>query len=345
MDKEALVDLLAEDGLVDKRDVVVTPLSGGVSCDVLKVHSQGRSFVVKQALEKLRVKDDWLADVERNRYEHLYLTTVGSFLPGVVPKVLHVNDAKGFFCMEWMGDGWENWKTLLLEGKFQKEHAHEAGRILGIIHRQTFRNPELKHVFDTTDNFIKLRLDAYLLTTGRRHPDLESYFEDEVNRIKNARSCLVHGDFSPKNLLVKDGQMIVLDCETAWFGDPVFDLAFLLNHLILKMLYHAPRETGLKMLIATAVHAYFKERNLDVAQEQEAQKITSRLLAMLMLARVDGKSPVEYLVDNEVKQDFIRTFVTHYLLSEEWVDLGAFADLWEVTLRRTRRFDQDENHG
>ena len=62
----------------------------------------------------------------------------------------------------------------------------------------------------------------------------------EAERLVTCRSVLVHGDFSPKNLLVSGDRLVIIDCEVAWYGDPAFDLAFLLNHLCLKALYHAP---------------------------------------------------------------------------------------------------------
>lgn len=306
-DRERLEDLrmlLERDGVVSLGEARLTPLSGGVSCDVVLVESPGGAMVVKRALEKLRVKSDWRADPARNRYEHLYMSTVAGFLPGTVPKILHTNDTAGYFCMEWLGAGWENWKEQMLGGVVEISTAKEAARVLGIIHRETSGRDGLRGQFDTTDNFHALRLDPYLLSTAAVHPDLSPLFHREVARIADIRECLVHGDYSPKNLLVRQGRIVVLDCEVAWFGDPRFDLAFLLNHLFLKSLFHAPRDPGFDAMLQAAVEAYFAGRTLGADERIEFEESCARLVPMLMLARVDGKSPVEYL--DEAKRRFLR---------------------------------------
>lgn len=304
-----------------------------MSSDVVRVDCDDRTFVVKRALEKLKVKDDWFADVGRTRYEHLYMECVSAFLPHAVPQVLHVNDAKGYFCMEWLGDGWSNWKQSLLQGSWSREHAREAGRILGIIHRSTHGDPALEKAFDSTGNFHQLRLNPYLLTTGRRHPSLQSLFTAEAERITSTRQCLIHGDYSPKNMLVRDGRLVVLDCEVAWYGDPSFDLAFLLSHLHLKALLHAPNSAAAMDLVTAAREAYLTERRLDASDAVEFRGHVARLLLMLMLARVDGKSPVEYLAGDPHRQYFIRRFATHHLTCSRSPELEPLTSLWFEGLR------------
>ncbi len=309
---EEIRGLLAADGLIDDS-AVVEPLSGGVSSDVVKVTCGDRAMVVKRALAKLRVEDDWFADLSRNRYEHRYMAVVGELLPEAIPRVLHTNDAQGFFCMEWLGQGWANWKEEMLTGRADRAIAAEAGRVLGVIHRRTFGDEALRTEFDNTKNFFDLRLESYLLTTGRRHPQWEAEFRAESDRIQATRECLVHGDYSPKNMMVRHRQIMILDCEVAWFGDPSFDLAFLLNHLHLKGLHHAPEDRGFAELPAAATEAYYRERGLPQADREPFDRRTGRLLLMLMLARIDGKSPAEYLSGFRAKQQFVRRFVTNRL--------------------------------
>ena len=276
------------------------------------VEDDERRFVVKQALAQLRVSDIWLADTSRNRNEYEYLRYVGRILPGNVPRVFELR--AGYFTMEYVGFAFGNWKHLLLSGDCRASHAQRAASILGTIHRVSFRDPVAENLFDTTKNFHQLRVHPYLLTTGERHPSLREHFEAEAYRLENTRGCLVHGDYSPKNVLVNDHQLILLDCEVAWYGDSAFDLAFLLNHLLLKSLYHAPRDVDLPRIIAESIAAYYGERKFRAAEQAEFDLRTSRLLALLLLARIDGKSPVEYL-SNETKQEFVRRFVYAQLRS------------------------------
>jgi 5-methylthioribose kinase len=286
----------------------LTPLSGGVSSEIYLVQDGEKKFVVKRALAKLKVKEDWFADVSRNASEWSYLECVGRLLPGAVPQVRFTNREAGYFGMEFLGDGYVNWKQALLAGDCQTEHAQLAGHILGQIHRLTSADDSLRKQFDTTENFHQLRLDPYLAATASRHPELRDMFMAGIRRIEGTREALVHGDFSPKNILLSGSRMVVLDCEVAWYGDPAFDVAFLLNHLFLKWLRHVPRDLGMEKMIAGFWRQYLASSGREAAQF--APRVL-RLLPLLMLARVDGKSPVEYLDDS--RRDFIRRFVSEEL--------------------------------
>ena len=145
--------------------------------------------------------------------------------------------------MELLGPEFASWKQMLLRGEARIADASQAAAMLGAIHAHSAGDSEAERDFDTTANFIQLRIDPYLLTTGKRHSDLRHLFEAEAERLASTRQCLVHGDFSPKNLMVSPARMVLLDCEVAWYGDPAFDLAFLLTHLLLKGIYHAPRQS------------------------------------------------------------------------------------------------------
>ncbi len=335
---EGIRSLLVEDGLINPRTAKLEVLSGGVSCDVVKVVDGANSFVVKRALPKLRVDADWFADVGRNKFEHRYLSIVDGLIRGAVPKVLYSNDEKKFFCMEYLQGEWVNWKADLLNGVCRIEAAAEAGRTLGLIHCLTAGDRELAAEFSTDQGFFDLRLEPYLVTTGKKHDNLRSLFEEEVERIASTRQCLVHGDYSPKNILVDGDQIKILDCEVAWYGDPSFDLAFLLNHLLLKSLHHTPASLPFDEMFDAAMSSYFAAPDLDTDASQELNTQTARLLLMLLLARVDGKSPVEYLADKPLKQDFIRTFVTTHLVENNHT-LQRVAHEWFAELRK--KFDED----
>jgi aminoglycoside phosphotransferase (APT) family kinase protein len=298
-------------------------MDGGVSSEIYLVEDGTRKFVVKRALAKLKVKDDWFADVGRNRSERDYVECVGRMLPGAVPQLLFSSAEDGYFGMEYLGEDFLNWKHVLLDGVFSADHAALAGRILGEIHRRTAGDEGLRKQFDTTQIFHQIRMEPYLLTTGERHPELRALFDAEARRIEATREALVHGDFSPKNILIRGDRMVLLDCEVAWYGDPVFDVAFFLNHLFLKSLHHAPRRCGGDEMVDAFWRAYAKERSADEAVAIEKRLVP--LLLMLLLARVDGKSPVEYLA--APKQKLIRAFVAEHLPSPPG-SLRALREIW-----------------
>lgn len=285
----------------------LTPLTGGVSCEIYLVEDGAERFVVKRALAKLKVKEDWFADVSRNRHEWEFIRYVARFRPNAVSSLRHCSATGNYFAMEYLGGDFQNWKQLLLKG--EAEYAGRAGTLLGEIHRHSAGDAEAKRLFDTTPNFFQLRIEPYLLATGARHPKLRPLFEAEAARLESTRECLVHGDFSPKNILVSPERMVLLDCEVAWYGDPAFDLAFMLNHFLLKALWHSPRDVGMRRMVDDFWSAYQSVRTAP-----ELAPRVGRLLLMLLLARVDGKSPAEYL--DAARQEFVRRFVEEMLLSE-----------------------------
>jgi aminoglycoside phosphotransferase (APT) family kinase protein len=330
------LDTLWRDGVLRYQDAKLTPLTDGVSSEIFRVDDGAASFVVKRALAKLRVKDDWTADIDRNRYEQMYIEYVAQFLPQAVPSLRPGSKDRGYFAMEFLGPEFTSWKRLLLRGEAWIEHSVLAAIVLGQIHAHSAADAKVALQFDTTTNFRQLRIDPYLLTTGRKHPDLQDLFEAEAQRLALTRLCLVHGDFSPKNIMISTSRMVLLDCEVAWYGDPAFDVAFLLTHLLLKGLYHAPRQIGLQEMCQAFWQRYVEEVGNAIDPRALEPRI-AWLLLMLLLARVDGKSPVEYL-RGQRQSDWVRQFARSGILAGN-SSLGDvlwqwFANLNEWSVRK-----------
>jgi aminoglycoside phosphotransferase (APT) family kinase protein len=308
--QQVLLEALERDGVIKRRTARFTPLTGGVSSEIHRVDDGDRIFVVKRALPRLLVQEEWYADVTRNRHEVDYLRYVGQFLPEVVPKVLGAGD--GYFVMEFLGTDYRNWKVMLLEREGRVEHARKAGRILGAIHGRSAGDDQARRTFNTLRHFRELRIDPYLRTAAGRNPSVASQLEAEAERLETWGECLVHGDFSPKNILVSFDRMVVLDCEVACYGDPAFDLAFLINHLCLKALHHHPNHRGFREMIAAVWQAHRAAWPQADAAVTALERRVGWLLPMLMLARVDGKSPAEYIVHNR-QRTLIRRFAQDQL--------------------------------
>ncbi len=317
---------LREAGLLLNGRHSVTPLVGGVSCDIWRVEEDGRRFAVKRALPKLRVQAEWFADIARNRHEQDYLKYVGKFLPASVPSILFSGD--DFFAMEFLGKEFRDWKTRLLAGEIEPCTAAGAGKTLGAIHRESWNDHQAAQLFDTGRHFHDLRIAPYLLASAEKHPELAGLIHSEAKRLGSTKLALVHGDYSPKNLMVAPGRIVVLDCEVAWFGDPAFDLCFLLNHLLLKSLHLREKAGAILDLIPWIVLAYQAE--IGEHHFQTVSHNSPALLLCLLLARIDGKSPAEYLTAPE-KKDFIRSFVRRHLASPPET-LPELVELWSASL-------------
>ena len=309
---QVMLDRLIADGQVTDSAVTLKALTGGVSSEIYLVIDGASRFVVKQALGKLMVKDDWFADTSRNESEYDYIQYVSQIVPDSVPRVLHKGN--GYFAMEYLSDGFENWKEQLLGKMWEIEYAKTVGSLLAKIHSVSKGDAEAAKRFNNDQNFWDLRIEPYIVTTGKRHPELTSLFEEEATRLRNHKECLVHGDFSPKNILVSESRLVALDCEVANFGDPVFDYCFLLDHLLLKALFHGSDGKDLRPLVECFMDAYGSVIKMSPLESEEFSNRGGRLLAMLLLARVDGKSPVEYLIE-ESQKEVVRRFVYRALHS------------------------------
>jgi len=286
------------------------PLAGGVSSDIWRVDLRGGPLVVKRALARLRVAQVWEAPVERNRYERRWLETANAIVPGAAPKVL-AGDDEGCFAMEYLS-GMPVWKAELRAGRADAAFAADVGRRLAAIHDATARRADIAAAFATDENFHAIRLEPYLLAAGRIHAALEKKLQQLADTTSRTRLALVHGDVSPKNILVGPRGAVFLDAECAWYGDPAFDLAFCLNHLLLKGLWVPGSKSAYLACFDALSSAYLA--GADWEQTAGLERRAANLLPGLLLARVDGKSPVEYLT-SESDKNRVRDFARRHLES------------------------------
>lgn len=304
----ALIEALGLGNASDIRSV--TPLTGGVASDIAVVDVRGRRICAKFALEKLRVAIDWQAPPDRSAAEYAWLEVAGRAVPGCAPAVYgHDTDANGF-AMEFIhGDDVYLWKEALLSGEPSRNEGHKLGEVLGTLHALTAQSSFDRAPFENQADFYALRLEPYLAFVASVHTALATPLRRLIASLQHNDRVLVHGDVSPKNLLFRGGQPVFLDAECATMGDPSFDVSFCLNHLLLKA-FHMPdrvevlRQEGKNLWAAHAAHVTWEDTAALEAR-------ICRLLPALMLARVDGKSPVEYL--SEPASDRIRDFATRMI--------------------------------
>ena len=286
--------------------VVLTPLAGGVSSDIYRADLPGGPVCVKRALAKLKVAAEWHAPTERNRFEAAWLRFAADVMPDAVPRVLGVDDAGLAFAMDWLDpQHYPVWKTALLSGDADAGIAADVGQRLACIHAASADRPDLARAFATDESFHALRLDPYLLECARRHAAVAPVLRALAERTASTRRVLVHGDVSPKNILVGPRGPVFVDAECAWFGDPAFDLAFCLNHLLLKCVHRPARALAFLAAYRALAQTYLTGVTWESAAALEAR--TAELLDGLLLARVDGKSPVEYL-RTDVQRACVRGF-------------------------------------
>src|SRR5262249_30722616 len=282
----------------------VRELGGGVSNTVLLVESNERRFVLKQSLAKLRVDQEWLADRSRIFRESSALRKLSVRLPpGSIPEGLFEDRENFTFAMSAAPAGSAWWKDQFLQGVIGVETAAGVGRLLTGMVSASRGQSEWEREFGDQTIFDQLRIDPYYRSAARRHPDLEPHAARLILESAARRVSLTHGDWSPKNFLVRRSRVMAIDFEVIHFGDPSFDSAFMLNHFLLKSFYR-PQWTG---LYAEAAGAFWSAFVSGIPQEDWIERATLQHLGWLLLSRVDGKSPAEYLRDSALR-DRVRRF-------------------------------------
>ena len=311
-DPVTLKRYLFERGIIDPRSsVLIEPLAGGVSNSVLKIKSDNGEFVLKQALPKLKVSGEWLSDVERTNIEKKALIFLQNIIPGVTPKLVYEDEINFLLIMECASAGSVTWKSLLMNRDCDVVVARKIGQILGNLHQNTHDLIEAKSTFRNKEFFKQLRIEPYFVILKSKYPDLKKDIEQHIECCLDKEDALITADYSPKNILVCGNNVMVIDFEVTHYGDSSFDLGFLTTHLILKSILFSKRSKDYYAVLKETLEGYFSY--VHFTSRAELEKLAVQQLAWLLLARIDGKSPVEYIT-NEKEKKLIR-FAAREILS------------------------------
>lgn len=314
----------------DERPTMV-PLSGGVSSLIVRVNTARGPMCIKRALPRLKVASEWFAPVDRNSAEVAWLRLVAGIAPDFVPRILGEDRLGRTFAMAYLDpDGYPVWKEQLRDGIVQPSTARAVANNLVRVHAETARREDMSKAFANDATFLAIRLEPYFGATAAAHPDLASVLHRLIETTSQTRLAVVHGDVSPKNILVGPKGPLLLDAECAWYGDPAFDVAFCVTHLMLKCLWRPALASEYLSCIADFSSAYLAAVDWEPSAELEAR--ACRLLAGMLLARVDGKSPVEYLVDHG-DREHVRRFARRFLL-EPASRLDAMRAAWAIEIQQ-----------
>jgi len=286
--------------VLGQEPALIKTLPGGISNRTVQVTwNDGRAWVLKQALERLRVKEDWFSSPERIHVEARALRWLNRLAPpGMTPTILFEDVPNHLLAMEAVPEGHENWKAMLLSGRISPEHCEHFGALLGIIHRKSSEaGAELSRAFADTGYFESLRLDPYYGNTARKVPSAAGFLTTLSRETLRHKLSLVHGDFSPKNVLVYQDKLILLDYEVVHFGDPAFDLGFALTHFLSKANHLRPYRAAFGEAASLFWQSYAREVALLHWEDLQSRAVRHTLACLL--ARVMGKSPLEYLTNHE----------------------------------------------
>lgn len=274
-------------------------LDGGVASDVAIVREpDGREIVIKQALPKLKVAADWRCDPARSSQEVEALRAAPALLGrGVVPQVLWVDAANHRFAMERVDPAMENWQAQLGAGQVCLATAERVGELLAQLQVASSQASHLATTFANRGFFERLRIDPFFVRSAERNPQASGSIAHVIEMLRAPGSVLVHGDYSPKNMLARESQVVIVDWEVVHWGEPRFDIAFCLSHLLLT----GWRGGCAKQSYRDACHAFSSgyARRGPIPLSDTA---LARVIGCLVLARLDGDSPVNFLDELDVEE-------------------------------------------
>jgi len=297
----ALLPYLRANGLIHQSDTPrMTHLRGGVSSRIVLVEPADRAaFVLKQALEKLRVASDWFGSPSRIHTEAQGVRALLKLAPeGTITALLHEDFQAHVIALSAVPSPHRTWKEILLAGFPRKRYFKTFGQILGEIHARSFNSAALAKEFEDRSNFKSLRIEPYYQFSAARLPAAEGFLNELIEETLSYQICVVHGDYSPKNILVHSGRFVLVDHEVIHYGDPAFDVGFALTHLLAKAMHRVRLRRRLLEGARHYARAYLgcvRTVGLDYSFEARACRHTIGCL----LARVLGRSPLEYLSNTE----------------------------------------------
>jgi len=268
----------------------LTALAGGVSSLVAVVDDRDEQWVVKSPLNRLAVDQEWTVDRARGANEAAALANLQGHLgPADTPRLRFFDAEQTIIGLEYIAGPPPTYKEELLEGRADPDTIESLGSATAYLHRHTFP-PSLAGV-GPRSLFDDLRLDPYYRFAARQRPELGPALTALIDEtLSTPDQGPVHGDLTPKNVLVRAGRPVIVDWEVAHVGDMAFDLATMTAHLFAKALRTAPVGGAEPLLDSVRLFSAAYDGPVDRAR-------TLRHTGAVLVARLYGKSPVDYLDD------------------------------------------------
>ena len=293
LNSKTVASYLVHRGVIaDTQNLIIEELSYGLSNIVLAVTNSEVDLVLKQALPELKVQTKWVVDQRRAIVEANAINLFHSISPNHVPQLIDSDPELFTLTIQRAPHTSQVWKTELLAGRINSKIGFELGKILASWHNYGELHRESAETFDDDSLFDQLRIDPFYREISLNNPRLALEISDLISQLQNQKNTLVHGDFSPKNFLVNNNKdLYILDFEVTHFGNPIFDQAFTLAHLLCKF-FRTQNQLEMVALQETATQFLL---GYEMLRKPSSLSSLAKHTAALTLARVEGKSRVDYL--------------------------------------------------
>jgi 5-methylthioribose kinase len=226
-------------------------------------------IAVKQALPYVRlVGESWPLPLSRSHYEHLALMRQAQLAPGLVPAVLHHNEALALIAMELLephiimrkglvgGTCYPHFvdhittflaRTLFLSSDLAVPAAQKKQDIAAFSGNHALCKITEDLIF--TDPYFQAEQNRWTSpwldsTAARFREDLDLHVAVSRLKLKFMASpeALVHGDLHTGSIMVTESETRVIDPEFAFYGPMGFDLGAVIGNLIMSYMASAGHE-------------------------------------------------------------------------------------------------------
>lgn len=292
---------------IDSSEAVFNRITGGVSSNTYAASLPGRGVVIKQARAQLDVAQEWTANPNRVLAEAEGLSWFHELTPDHVPSPIAVVEHLHGLVLPMAPQPSPDLRTVIVEnpGDFDPRWPSLLGEILSVWHAADYR-PALGSALDDTSRLLDLRIDPFYLDMAHRWPEHAGAIEALAEELLSVRTAVVHGDFTPKNVLcLPGGDLWVVDTEVCHIGNPVIDTASMLAQLVIKALHYRTD--------SPTAHALTRARGafLGALAPLSTPSSLNAHIGVFLAVRVAGRSRVPYL--DEPTRQIVAT-VAHALL-------------------------------
>lgn len=231
LNKKNLKKYLLEHNLTeDVQKCEVEELSGGIINRIFRAKTEKGVFVLKQFLDKAKIDKNIRLSPKRFFYEKYAINYLDRILDKkITPPIVFFDDKNKIICMKDLGVN-NRLDNLMLSNRLKPDVFSKIGKVLAEIHNKSFFNDSLSLLFDN-EEFQELKFD-YRYYRTMKYSSLIYARDELIQNCRKNKITFIHNDLKINNFFVLDNnKFCLIDYEGSYYGDPAFEVGYLLGHL------------------------------------------------------------------------------------------------------------------